>query len=174
MARPPRLARPRRLTLKLPPPLPPPRSEFQKPIPETRTHSRTHPRTIPETRNRSRTHLRTIPETRTHSRTRPLSSVLCQPSSVFRPMHYPHAEIEKRVQSQWDSADAFAAQDDGAGDKFYCLSMFPYPSGRLHMGHMRNYAIGDMISRHRMMRGFRVLQPMGWDAFGSARRKRGD
>ena len=81
-------------------------------------------------------------------------------------MHYPHAEIEKRVQSQWDSANAFAAQDDGAGDKFYCLSMFPYPSGRLHMGHMRNYAIGDMISRHRMMRGFRVLQPMGWDAFG--------
>ena len=81
-------------------------------------------------------------------------------------MHYPHAEIEKRVQAQWDAAKTFAAQDDGAGAKFYCLSMFPYPSGRLHMGHMRNYTIGDMISRHKMMRGARVLQPMGWDAFG--------
>ena len=81
-------------------------------------------------------------------------------------MHYPHAEIEKRAQARWDAADAFAARDDAPGEKFYCLSMFPYPSGRLHMGHMRNYTIGDMISRHRMMRGFRVLQPMGWDAFG--------
>ena len=81
-------------------------------------------------------------------------------------MHYPHAEIERRVQAQWDAAGTFAAQDDGAGGKFYCLSMFPYPSGRLHMGHMRNYTIGDMISRHQMMRGARVMQPMGWDAFG--------
>ena len=81
-------------------------------------------------------------------------------------MHYPHAEIEKRVQAQWDEARVFAAREDGPGEKFYCLSMFPYPSGRLHMGHMRNYTIGDMISRHKMMRGFRVLQPMGWDAFG--------
>ena len=81
-------------------------------------------------------------------------------------MHYPHAEIERRVQAQWDAAGTFAARDDGAGGKFYCLSMFPYPSGRLHMGHMRNYTIGDMISRHQMMRGARVMQPMGWDAFG--------
>ena len=81
-------------------------------------------------------------------------------------MHYPHAEIEKRVQAQWDEARVFAAHEDGPGEKFYCLSMFPYPSGRLHMGHMRNYTIGDMISRHKIMRGFRVLQPMGWDAFG--------
>ena len=81
-------------------------------------------------------------------------------------MHYPHAEIEKRVQAQWESESVFAARDHGPGGKFYCLSMFPYPSGRLHMGHMRNYTIGDMISRWRMMRGFRVLQPMGWDAFG--------
>ena len=77
----------------------------------------------------------------------------------------PHA-IEPGVQQYWDDNRCFEVTEDPAREKFYCLSMLPYPSGRLHMGHVRNYTIGDVISRYQRMRGRNVLQPMGWDAFG--------
>jgi leucyl-tRNA synthetase len=79
---------------------------------------------------------------------------------------YDPAEIEPRVQAQWDAEKAFEVTEDAGREKFYCLSMLPYPSGALHMGHVRNYTIGDVISRYHRMCGKNVLQPMGWDAFG--------
>lgn len=81
-------------------------------------------------------------------------------------MRYNFKEIEKKWQNIWEKRKTFKAEIDRKKKKFYCLEMFPYPSGRIHMGHVRNYSIGDVITRFKMMNGYNVIHPMGWDSLG--------
>src|SRR5947208_17138450 len=84
----------------------------------------------------------------------------------MRPERYNVRESEAKWQQIWAERNVFATPNDDSRPRYYVLEMFPYPSGRIHMGHVRNYALGGVVARYKSARGSNVLQPMGWDAFG--------